>query len=47
MIDKVVPFLGERRRLFIAPDGELSLIPFEALPWPTDGASSKSTRSRI
>ena len=37
LIDPLASGIGERRRLFIAPDGDLSRLPFEILPAP-DGA---------
>jgi CHAT domain-containing protein/tetratricopeptide (TPR) repeat protein len=36
VFDKLIPLLGARRRLFIAPDGDLSMLPFEALPFDDD-----------
>jgi CHAT domain-containing protein len=32
VFDKLIVEIGDRKRLFIAPDGELTRIPFEALP---------------
>jgi tetratricopeptide (TPR) repeat protein/CHAT domain-containing protein len=32
VFDKLVPYLGGYTRLFLAPDGDLSRLPFEALP---------------
>jgi CHAT domain-containing protein len=32
VFDKLAPHLGGRTRLFLAPDGDLSRLPFEALP---------------
>jgi len=36
LFDRLVPALGSRRRLLIAPDGDLTRLPFEVLP-TTDG----------
>jgi tetratricopeptide (TPR) repeat protein len=38
VFDKVVPFLGGRTRLLLAPDGELARLPFEVLPTAQAGA---------
>ena len=37
LFEPLLPALGDCRRLFIAPDGELSLVPFEALPLEDHG----------
>lgn len=36
VFDPLRPFLGDTRRLFCAPDGELNLVPLEALPLNQD-----------
>jgi CHAT domain-containing protein/tetratricopeptide (TPR) repeat protein len=36
VFDPVLPHLGSHERLFLAPDGDLSRLPFEALPMNND-----------
>ncbi len=35
VFDPLLPALGDRRRVFLSPDGDLTRIPFEVLPGPT------------
>ena len=37
VFDKVAQALGDHRRLFLAPDGDLTRVPFEALPYGEAG----------
>jgi hypothetical protein len=36
VFDKLLPAIGKRKRLLLAPDGDLTRLPFEVLPTDTD-----------
>ncbi|MCT0207568.1 CHAT domain-containing protein [Synechococcus sp. CS-1332] len=45
VLGPLVPQLAGRRHWFVSPDGELSRIPFTALPAPTEGLSDAAAES--
>lgn len=45
VLGPLLPQLQGRRRWFVSPDGELSRIPFTALPAPTEGSSAAGSDS--
>ncbi len=45
VLGPLLPQLQGRRRWFVSPDGELSRIPFTALPAPTEGPSGAESES--
>ncbi|MEA5390763.1 CHAT domain-containing tetratricopeptide repeat protein [Cyanobium gracile UHCC 0139] len=45
VLGPLLPQLAGRRRWFVSPDGELSRIPFTALPAPSEGPSGAGSES--